>query len=135
MPEYFTRAQAEALLPSLATCLREMRELRAELAEAERELHDLHARIASNGHTPLEELGALPDRIADLSHRLRERATELAESGAIVKDLEMGLLDFPTLRDDREVYLCWRLGEDHIGWWHEVDAGLAGRQPLEDEEA
>ena len=60
MPEYFTRAQAEALLPSLAACLREMQASRADLAEAESELHDLHARIASNGHTPLEELGSLP---------------------------------------------------------------------------
>lgn len=133
MPEYFTREQAEALLPRLATVLREMRALRTELAEGERELRALQTRIASNGHTPLESLADLPDRIGDLGHRLRERATELAESGAIVKDLEMGLLDFPTLRDGREVYLCWRLGEDHIGWWHEVDAGLAGRQPLEDD--
>ncbi len=68
----------------------------------------------------------------DLSRRIAAHAREVAESGAIVKDLDMGLLDFPHLRDGREVYLCWRLGEERISWWHEVDAGLSGRQPLDE---
>ncbi len=134
MAEYFTRAQAEALLPRLEASLREMQALRTELAECERELHDAHVRIASNGHAPLDGLAALPTQVADLSRRLTECAREVSESGAIVKDLDMGLLDFPTLREGREVYLCWRLGEERIDWWHEVDAGLSGRRPLEDAE-
>jgi hypothetical protein len=134
MPEYFTQAQAEALLPRLEAALRAMQGLRAELAECELALREQHARMASNGHLPLDDLASLPDQVADLSHRLSERASEVTESGAILKDLDMGLLDFPTLRDGREVYLCWRLGERRIGWWHEVDAGLSGRQPLEPEE-
>lgn len=134
MASYFTRAQAEALLPRLEASLREIQALRAELAERERELHEAHTRLESNGHTPLDELATLPAEVADLSRRIADQAREVAESGAIIKDLESGLLDFPTLRDGREVYLCWRLGEEHIGWWHEITSRLSGRRPLEPEE-
>ena len=72
--------------------------------------------------------------MADLSRRIADQAREVAESGAIIKDLDAGLLDFLALRDGREVFLCWRLGEERIAWWHEIDAGLSGRQPLEDGE-
>lgn len=132
MASYFTRAQAEALLPRLGASLHEIQTLRAELAEREHELHEAHLRLESNGHTPPDDLATLPAEIADLSRRIADHAREVAESGAIVKDLDSGLLDFPALRDGREVYLCWRLGEDHIGWWHEVDAGMSGRLPLDD---
>ena len=134
MGEFFTRAQAEALLPQLEASLRELQALHTELAECERELNETQTRITSNGHLPLDDLASLPDQVADLSRRLTERARDVAESGVIIKDLDMGLLDFPALREGREVYLCWRLGEERIGWWHEVDAGLSGRQPLEDED-
>ena len=50
--------------------------------------------------------------------------------GAIVKDLDSGLLDFPSIRDGVEVLLCWRLGEDEVGWWHGPEDGFAGRHPL-----
>jgi len=135
MTEYFTRAQAEALLPRLTASLRLMRRLRADLSDCERELRDMQAHIASNGHLPLDDLGELPTLVNDLTQRITECAREIAESGALVKDLDMGLVDFPSLRAGREVYLCWRLGEERIAWWHEVDAGLSGRRPLDDEGA
>jgi len=55
---------------------------------------------------------------------------ELTGLGVQVKDLDSGLVDFPALRDGEEVLLCWQLGEDEIGWWHTLDGGFAGRQPL-----
>jgi hypothetical protein len=62
---------------------------------------------------------------------LAEQASQLEALGVQLKDFERGLIDFPHLRDGRVVLLCWQLGEgDHIGWWHEEDAGFAGRQPL-----
>lgn len=133
MADYFTRAEAEALLPWLAAALREMRALRGELAQRESDLREAHTRMASNGHSLRNELDTLPEEIADLTRRIADQAREVAESGAIIKDLDMGLLDFPTLREGREVYLCWRLGETRISWWHEIEAGLSGRQPLEDD--
>lgn len=131
MTEYFTRAQAEALLPRLEASLREIQSLRADLAEREQELQEAHLRMASNGHAPLGELLSLPGEVADLTRRIVDQAREITESGAIVKDLDTGLLDFPSLRDGRVVYLCWRLGEDGIHWWHETDVGVSGRHPLD----
>ena len=55
----------------------------------------------------------------------------ILDTGAQVKDINTGLLDFPALRNGHEVYLCWKYGEDQIAFWHEVDAGFAGRQPIE----
>ena len=55
---------------------------------------------------------------------------ELAALGVQVKDLDTGLVDFPSWRDGEEVLLCWRLGEDEVAWWHTLDGGFAGRQPL-----
>ena len=63
------------------------------------------------------------DRLDRLVHRIQE-------TGAIVKDLNLGLLDFPAWRKDHEVYLCWKHGEQELAFWHEIDAGFAGRQPI-----
>ena len=57
-------------------------------------------------------------------------AEQITVRGIEIKDLNQGLIDFPSLRGDRIVYLCWRLGEDRIGYWHELDAGFAGRTPI-----
>ncbi|MDE3229862.1 MAG: DUF2203 domain-containing protein [Chloroflexota bacterium] len=133
MADYFTRAQAEALLPRLTAALREVQALRAELAAREMELREAHARVASNGHGLHTELETLPEEMADLTRRIADQAREIAESGALIKDLDIGLLDFPALREGREVYLCWRLGEPRIAWWHEIETGLSGRQSLEDD--
>ena len=64
---------------------------------------------------------------------LHSNLRDLTTIGCEVKDLETGLIDFPSIREGRTVYLCWRLGEDKVGHWHEVDAGFAGRQPVERE--
>ncbi len=63
---------------------------------------------------------------------LRESLVGLQAMDVVLRDLETGLVDFPSLRDGREVYLCWQEGEDEIAFWHEVDAGMAGRRPLDD---
>jgi hypothetical protein len=133
MPRYFTRMEAEALLPAVEPLLREIQGLRAELAEHERQARELHARALGNGHLGAGERSAgvaAATRIAEQIESLLEQITEL---GVLVKDLDSGLIDFPTLRDGREVYLCWRLGEgEHIVWWHEIELGFAGRQPLDE---
>jgi hypothetical protein len=66
---------------------------------------------------------------ADLE-RLRGFGDELAEIGAELKDPAAGLIDFPTLVDDRDAWLCWKLGEDSIEFWHDLQSGFAGRQPI-----
>ncbi len=64
--------------------------------------------------------------------RFHELSEAISASGAQLKDAEGGLLDFPALRDGREVLLCWRLGEARVAFWHELESGFRGRRPLED---
>jgi hypothetical protein len=79
-----------------------------------------------NPRLPAEIDAAVEAATAELSACIEE----LTELGVQVKDLDTGLVDFPSFRDGDEVLLCWQLGEDEIAWWHTLDGGFAGRQPL-----
>lgn len=132
MAKYFSHDEAEALLPEVEPILREIQRLRARMVEREAQVAELRAKTASNGHAGPSEVHEVQVELAALGEEITERIGRINALGILVKDLEMGLIDFPTLRDDHEVYLCWKLGEQGIGWWHEVDSGFAGRRPLED---
>lgn len=134
MPRYFTRESAEALLPRIEPLLREIQALRTEQGTSAQRAADLGERVKSNGHLP----HASTDEASATSMQVREhmaaRLEQINALGVLVKDLDTGLIDFPTLRDGHEVYLCWKLGEDErIQWWHEIEDGFAGRQPLDPE--
>ncbi len=132
-PRFFTRAKAEALLPRVEPLLRELQSLGQGLAAALDEYAGLQEKMRGNGHAHYAQYQALRERIAELRSQLEARLRELLALGILVKDIESGLIDFPALRDGHPVYLCWRLGEgERIGWWHEIEAGFAGRQPLEE---
>jgi hypothetical protein len=101
------------------------------LEAAQREQRELVTRIAGNGGD------MQPSDLRDLAEKIQREADAIAEcaetidaAGAQIKSLEEGLLDFPSRRDDELVLLCWKLGEDEIGYWHGLDEGFAGRQPL-----
>lgn len=132
MPDHYTRAEAEALLPRLEGMLRELQLLRDELAEQEEQYTALRTRVLNNGHNTHGSPQRIKMAIATMTAQITQRIHAIDELGVILKDLEVGLVDFPAHHNGREVYLCWRLGEDHIRWWHEMDSGFAGRQPLED---
>jgi len=132
-PQYFTRAQAEAQLPHVEPLLRELRELAGQLAEALDRYATLQEKMRGNGQGHYGEYQELRERIGEGRSQIDTRIREVQTLGALIKDIESGLIDFPALREGREVYLCWRLGEgERIRWWHEIEAGFAGRQPLED---
>lgn len=133
MPEFFTRQEAEALLPTVEPLLREAQLLVTVLRATRDRAHGVRAHALGNGHLQGDELVGLQDQASATSDALKELLGQVSAFGVLVKDPASGLIDFPTLRAGREVYLCWRLGEgETIGWWHEVDAGIAGRQPFED---
>lgn len=132
MPDHYTRAEAEAMLPRLEGMLRELQLLRDELANQEEQYTALRTRVLNNGHNTQGTAQRIKMAIATMTAQITQRIHTIDELGVILKDLEAGLVDFPAHRNGREVYLCWRLGEDHIRWWHEVDSGFAGRQLLED---
>ena len=130
---YFTLQQAEKLLPDVERALREAILLKDEHQEAEQQLRSLTERVMMLGGVDL-------DRRAFIEHRSRQEASaarlkevieQIHEFGCLVKDLDTGLIDFPTLFQGNEVYLCWKLGEAGIAYWHKVEDGFRGRQPID----
>ena len=118
-------------------------EARAQLADLKRafqELHDLRdaIKVGSERHTESRKAsdgngggGKDAGSYMAANVRFQEIMRDLTERGIQIKDLERGLVDFPHIRDGQEVFLCWELGEDTISYWHELEAGYAGRQLLE----
>ncbi len=125
---YFTVEEANALLPELYMLLVALRAGWRQLVEDRAELAGLGELPKLNGQTA--RASELAERIANEVHTIREGLEELTALGVEVKDLDSGLVDFPHWREGRVVYLCWRLGERRIAFWHDVDAGFGGRQPL-----
>jgi hypothetical protein len=122
----FTVDEANALLPSVRSLLQKIQRSRRRLATYSREAK-LAAEEAEQGG------GGIANGVqyAAILSRLTEEMAELDALGVQLKDFERGLVDFPSLRDGRVVLLCWQLGEgDELEWWHDMDAGFAGRTPL-----
>ena len=131
-PRLYTLAEAEALLPQVIPILEKIRDARRAMAAAEADLTKLLGPTRSNGHgvdaaRAEQTRGATMRAMAEL----RARGAELQALGVELKDPDTGLIDFQSRRQGRIVYLCWRLGEPRIDFWHELDAGFAGRRPLE----
>jgi hypothetical protein len=131
MAKLFTREEAEALLPKIEPLLQEIQELGREIAEHEAHLQVDQTKLMSNGHKPPTDTETLQNAVRVLNQRIRANVDAILAMGVIVKGLAEGLIDFPSLLQGREVYLCWRLGEHGIHWWHEIEGGFAGRQPLD----
>jgi hypothetical protein len=128
---FFTVEQAEELLPRLRDELLEMQHCKRSIDELRGDLGGAVTKSAGNGHVKDEAALAEKRRRAEaFVERLNAALGRINELGVEVKDVEMGLLDFPHLREGRTVYLCWKLGEDHIAWWHEIHTGFASREPL-----
>lgn len=131
MPKQFTLDEATALLPTLRPILEEIINLRARLERTERDLVSLHWKARTNGHANHEgSFGEGQSTRTALMAEINALLLKLHELGVELKDPAVGLIDFPSLREGRVVYLCWRLGESAIEYWHETDTGFAGRQPL-----
>jgi hypothetical protein len=133
MPKRFTLAQAQSLIPRVDHLLREAVALKSEFVQAERALQSFSERIMLMGGVMVDR-----DRILEAKdHRqsaaacLRNAVQQLQDIGCLVKDLDTGLVDFPTLFRGEEVYLCWKLGEPSIEFWHGVDEGFRGRKAID----
>jgi hypothetical protein len=120
--KYFTAAQANAMLPLVRRIVQDI----TQLAHRLRGTQEIMARLAPES----EEMIAAEGEFEHGREQMTELVTELRSLGIELKDFFLGLVDFPCLMDGREVYLCWRQGEPEIAFWHEVDAGFAGRQKL-----
>lgn len=139
MSRFYEAAQADRLLPELATIVERLRDERVEIVE----LRDAY--VARRGHAPdeVEDPSEAPDaeldpelvrirlRIRGIVDQMQADVAWLDERGIVLRDIPTGLLDFPALVEGRQVWLCWRLGEDRVAFWHDTSEGFAGRKPLE----
>lgn len=123
----FTIQEANALLPSVRTILAKIQRAHGELTQYRDEARKAAEEAEQGG-------GGIADGVAyaRVLTALTSQMSELDTLGVQLKDFERGLVDFPSLREGRVVLLCWQMGEgDELEWWHDVDAGFAGRTPLD----
>jgi len=122
---HYSLEEASGLLAELTELLERMRSARDRLSDADARAA-LAAASGSNG-------GGQPGRtVSEGFLELRDAMIWLRRREIVLRDLDRGLIDFPSMRDGAEVYLCWQVDEDEISFWHELEAGFAGRRPLDD---
>lgn len=125
MPKYYTPQEANNLLELVRPMVGELMGIGEKIRIHQPEIWSVVEKSAGNGGNP-ELSRLLPDfdRLDSILHRLQDMGIE-------VKDITVGLIDFPALYEDRVVYLCWKYGEESIQYWHEIEAGYAGRQRID----
>jgi hypothetical protein len=121
---HFTREEANALLPQLTQMLTQLR-------EAKDELTDTEAHEALSEAAPTNGGGDEGKQVGVAFLEVRRLLETIEQSGIVLRDIDRGLVDFPAVMDGREIYLCWELGEDEVAYWHELETGFGGREPLD----
>ena len=120
---HYTLAEANAAIPWVVERIERLRSARVRLTDEE-------VREALSEAAPLNGGGEPGRAVSEAFLDMRSALAELQATEIVLRDLDRGLIDFPALREGREVYLCWEEGEDEIGYWHDLDSGYGGRQPL-----
>jgi hypothetical protein len=123
-PRLFTLEQANRMLADLRPVVAEVISARARLLDLQPSLAPVLEKLLGNGGSRLTA------ELLDTFERLRSAVGAIEAMGVLIKDLETGLIDFPSERAGDVVFLCWRYGEGAVAHWHPIDAGFAGRQPL-----
>ena len=123
--KYFTVEEANALLPTLEPIMKQLLTRRARASRLAQQMGDVLGDVRSNVGGP--ELSTLTQDFAAIERMIYE----IQARGVVIKDVNAGLLDFLSERNGRDVYLCWKYGEDRIEFYHELHTGFAGRQPVE----
>jgi hypothetical protein len=128
----FTLTEAERARRDLEPFLLEAIACRKKLSGIDDHFSAVSARIMMMGGVlvPYEKLAKLRLEHTGLTSTMKSSLEKILETGCVIKDLDVGLLDFPAIIDNQEVYLCWKLGEDRIRFYHRQDEGFAGRKPL-----
>jgi len=133
MPRFFTLQQAENVLPDVGSAIRAAISLKAECQQMEAEWQNFSERLAVMGGVRVDrgQLLEQKNHREEVAAALQQAIERIHEFGCVVKDLDIGLIDFPTLFQGEEVYLCWKLGEAGIQFWHGVHEGFRGRKPID----
>jgi hypothetical protein len=128
MARYFGIDEANALVVDVRPLLEQLRDDRDKVAELQAELQREMENNGSAEHA--EELAERESDLREVVRRMQAVVLEIDAMGITLRDIATGLIDFPALANGRPIWLCWRLGEDDIAWWHEANAGFDARQPL-----
>lgn len=120
----FSLSEANRLIPSLEEHLSAVKKGKSVLVHTKDEIKKASQNAQFGGGSFVA-----PHYVSALE-QINDNLQKIQEMGVLVKDVEMGLCDFPHLHEGRVVYLCWKLGEPEVGWWHEVHNGYSSRQPL-----
>ncbi len=126
----FTLAEALGLLPTVRQMVIELQARKQELDVAAAAVERLEGLTGGNGHLAADA-ARVRREVQVHATKLEALMAELASLGPLLKGIDEGLVDFPAEREGRVVLMCWRLGEETIGWWHEEDSGFASRRPLQ----
>jgi hypothetical protein len=130
----FTLEEAHTLLPVLSSLLKRSMDGKGVIEEVEKELQDLRHRVMLAGGL-LVDIPAVARRRAERDkafQNIKDTLAEIDSIGVQVKDLDIGLLDFPCAVQDEIVLLCWKYGEEKIEFWHGMEEGFAGRKPIDE---
>ena len=132
--KYFRLHEAQELLPMIESCLEQARSQKQKVDNLDKELAQASARVMMLGGSrpPYAALASKKHERDQFANLIQEAIAHIQETGCVVKDLDEGLVDFPSLREGQEVYLCWKLGEERIEYWHGIHEGFVGRKPLND---
>jgi hypothetical protein len=132
---FFTLSEAERLLPEVERLLRDLIRYKEEYTETNAQLTALLHRVSMAGGMipPRDEIARLRSRKDATARSLKSTFEQFQQTGCQLKDIDAGLVDFPTLYRNQEVYLCWKLGERGISFWHAVEDGFRGRKPIDSE--
>lgn len=129
--DQFTLDEANALVPWLNETFQRLELGRQEYVTLQQRLNSLVQNSGGDGPPgSSQELSQVQESVARLARQIEDGVEEILDRGIIVRTVDTGLVDFPSQREGREVYLCWIRGENQIGFWHETDRGFAHRQPL-----
>jgi len=133
MARRFNLAEAQNLIPRVDVLLREAVSLKSDYQEAEQAIQAIAQRVALMGGMIVDREHAIDtkNRRDEMASKLRTAIEQVQEFGCVIKDLDMGLIDFPTLLRGEEVYLCWKLGEAKIAFWHGIEEGFRGRKAID----
>ena len=133
MPKRFTLAEANRMIPHVEPLLKQALALKNEFQEAAQSFQSIGQRVTMMGGMVLNRDQAIDSkhRRDDLGMQLKTLIEKVQEFGCTIKDLDRGLIDFPTLFRGTEVCLCWKLGEADIAWWHSTEEGFGGRKPID----
>ena len=133
MPRYFTLDQARAMLPAVSRDIREAVQAKSRYAAAEGDIQDLAQRIMLRGGLAVDvhTVEGWKTQRENSANTLRRAMERIEEAGVLVKDLDTGLIDFPCLYRGTEVYLCWRMDETAIEYWHGTTEGFGGRKKID----